>query len=565
MKTLMRGFVLLLALWLPGAYAAAQVRAWLDRDTMQLGETVALNVEATGTGAAAPDFDVLKNDFDVLDPSSSSSVNIVGGQATAKQLWGVSLQPKRTGRLAIPALAVGGTTTQPLSLTVNAAPADAGGNEELMLEVTAEPQSPYVQQQVALTVKVYVGVNLSDYELDPLQADGLVIQKLGQGRAYDAERGGRRYRVVEQRYAGLPERSGAVALPVLRFRGRAPSGNDPSALFFGRGRMVSAQSKSLTLDVKPRPPQSGSGPWLPAQSVELSGAGIDPAAGGKVGEPLTLTVTTRAQGLGFEQLPEIALPPIDGAEVYPDKPVTRTRDNGTWLFGERSRKFAIVPTRPGTLHLPAISLDWWDVARDVPASATIPSQDIEIGPGAAGAAPAVPAAPAAVDAPASPAAQADEVPAAEPAFWRLLALTSLALWVVSAVVFAGWWRTRRLARPAVPQPRPSTEAMLGSRGAFARAASGGDAAQCARALLRWAQAEGIGARNLGELSRALDAAPQRAAIDALQRASFAANGGGTVTPDVGAAFAGGFVRRAAPSASNDEGALPPLWPKSSRR
>ena len=564
MKTLLRACAFVLALWLPGAHAAAQVRAWLDRDAMQLGETVALNVEATGTGAATPDFDVLKNDFDVLDPSSSSSVNIVNGQATAKQLWGVSLQPKRTGRLTIPALNVAGTMTQPLVLNVAPAPAGAGGNEELMLEVTADPMSPYVQQQVALTVKVYVAVSLSDYELDPLQADGLVIQKLGQGRAYDAERGGQRYRVFEQRYAGLPERSGPIELPALRFRGRAPSGNDPSALFFGRGRMVSTQSRPLTLDVRPRPPQSGTGPWLPAQSVELTGVGIDPAAGGKVGEPLTLTVTARAQGLGFEQLPELTLPPIDGAEVYPDKPVTRTRDNGSWLFGERSRKFAIVPTRPGTLHLPPITLDWWDVGKDQPTTATIAAMDIEIGAGAAGVAPAVPAA-TATTAPTVAAAATDTAADAEPAHWRTLALASFALWFVTLAGFAWWWRTQASSK-RIPPPRASTtDAMLGSRGAFARAASGGDAQQCARALLRWAQAEGFAARNLGDLAQALDSPPQRAAIDALQRAIFASDGGGAAPPDVAAAFAGGFVRRVARPASNDDTALPPLWPKSSHR
>ncbi|MDC8014732.1 BatD family protein [Tahibacter soli] len=551
--------------WLPAA-RAADVRAWLDRDTVQLGETVALNIEATGTGASAPSFDALKNDFEVMDPSSSSSVNIVNGQATAKQLWGVSLQPRRVGRLTVPALAVAGATTQPLSLNVTAAPAATSGNEEIIVELSADPLTPYVQQQVSLTVKVYVAVNLSDYELEPLQAQGLVIQKLGQGRAYDAERGGRRFRVLEQRYAGLPEKSGTIELPPLKFRGRAISGNDPSAMFFGRGRMVSTQSQGVTLDVKPRPPQSGDGPWLPAQTLELSAAGIDASAGGRVGEPLTLTLTARAQGLGFEQIPELALPAIDGAEIYPDKPTTRTRDNGTWIFGERSRKFAIVPTRPGTLHIPAITLDWWDTAKDQPASAIVPAQDIVIAAGVAGAAaPAVP--PAAADTPATTSpAPADAAPVSDAGPWRTLALASFALWLASVAIAFWWWRTRAgIARVATPTRTNDSTATLGSRGAFARAASGGDARKCARALLRWAQAEGIRATHLGELAAQLDSPAQRDAIEALQRACYAADGAGAVPSQTAAAFAPGFTRRSHVAASNDDAALPPLWPKSSRR
>jgi len=47
---------------------AAQVRAWLDRNSMQLGETVTLNVEVSdNAGAAQPDFNVLQQDFKDLD------------------------------------------------------------------------------------------------------------------------------------------------------------------------------------------------------------------------------------------------------------------------------------------------------------------------------------------------------------------------------------------------------------------------------------------------------------------------------------------------------------------
>jgi hypothetical protein len=546
---------------------AAEVRAWLDRESMQLGETVALNIEASGTGAGAPDFSVLKNDFEVMDPSSSSSVNIVNGQATSKQLWGVSLQPRRTGRLTIPALAVAGATTQPLTLVVAAAPAAASGNEEILVELAADPVAPYVQQQVSLTVRIYVAVNLSDYELEPLQAPGMVIQKLGQGRAYDAERGGRRFRVLEQRYAGLPEKSGTIELPPLKFRGRAISGNDPSAMFFGRGRMVSTQSNGLTLDVKPRPAESGNGPWLPAATLELSANGIDAAAGGRVGEPLTLTVTARAQGLGFEQIPELTLPAIDGAEIYPDKPTTRTRDNGTWIFGERSRKFAIVPTRPGTLHIPAITLDWWDTTKNQAASAIVPAQDVVIEAAAAGAPAATPASPVAATPNVAAPAAADVPPVTDAGLWRVLALASLGLWLVSIVAAFAWWRSHgRRARVAAPARTENNAPLVGSRAAFVRAASGGDAHACARALLRWAQAEGLPARHLGELAAALDSDAQRAAIGALQRASYAADGAGQAPRDIEAAFASGFVRRkSAIAASNDAEALPPLWPKSSRR
>ncbi len=76
----------------------------------------------------------------------------------------------------------------------------------------------------------------------------------------------------------------------------------------------------------------------------------------RVGDPVTRTIRLQAQGLGFEQLPELNLTAPEGAEIYPDKPDTRTRDDGTWLYGERVRKFAFVPTKPGTLTIPGMSV-----------------------------------------------------------------------------------------------------------------------------------------------------------------------------------------------------------------
>ena len=103
-----------------------------------------------------------------------------------------------------------------------------------------------------------------------------------------------------------------------------------------------------------------------------------------VGDPVTRTIRLQAQGLGFEQLPELNLTAPDGAEIYPDKADTRTRDDGTWLYGERVRKFAFVPTRPGTLTIPGVSVHWWDTAHDRMETAELPAHTLTVLPAAGG-------------------------------------------------------------------------------------------------------------------------------------------------------------------------------------
>lgn len=553
---MMRRLALLLALvMLCGvalqAMAAASARAWLDRDTMQSGETVTLNVE-TDESASEPDFSALEADFDVIGRSSSSSVSIVNGRTTSTLLWAVGLRPRREGKLTIPALVVGSARTQPIPLTVGAAPAVSAATpgDDLFLEVTADPQIAYVQQQIRVTVKFFYAINLTDGAVEELALSDAVVQKLGQDRSYDAERSGRRYRVMERRYAVSAQKSGVLQLPAVHFRGRALSGNDPNALFFGRGRAVSTRTEPVAIEIRPRPANSGTGPWLPAQSLVLQLDGGASTLQGRVGEPLTLTLTTVAQGLGFEQLPDLELPAIDGAEVYPDKSLTRSRENAGWVVGERTRKFAIVPKRAGTLRVPAVSLAWWDTSADKAATAQTPEITIEVAEAAAGAPASAPAASGTTAvAPAPQGAPAES----DAAFWKIIALSSIAGWVATIVVLLASRRRspRIVAAPAVSAFSPT-------RRGFEQALAAGDATAAAQRLLAWARSEGFRVQHLGELSAQLGSAAQRDAIAQLQAVLYGGKAA-PLPPGLAVAFAGGFA--AVPrSAANDEGSvLPPLW------
>ena len=243
MKTWLKYWLFALAsLGICAGANAAQARAWLDRNSMQMGETVTLNVEVAGdNGAAKPDFSALAQDFGLLGTQSSTSMNIVNGQASSKLLWAIGLEPKHAGTLTIPALDVAGQRTQPLTLNVQAAVAGAGGKtgDDVYIEAAVEPRAPYVQQQVSLTVKLYFAVNLTDGSLDEPQVDGLVVRKLGQDANYAADVGGRRYRVLERHYALLPEKSGAVSLPPIAFRGHAMDVNRISLLLTTRRGLYS--------------------------------------------------------------------------------------------------------------------------------------------------------------------------------------------------------------------------------------------------------------------------------------------------------------------------------------
>jgi hypothetical protein len=554
---------------MPSYADAPTARAWLDRDTMHLGETVTLNVETQGDAGGQPDFSALSQDFTQLGTQSSQQVSIVNGASTAKTLWAVGLEPKRAGRITIPALSLGAAKTSPILLTVLAQPAGAQGKpgDDVFLEVSAEPLAPYVQQQVRYTVKLYYSFGLTDGNLSEPQADGVVVQRLGQDKHYLSTLGDKRYHVMERHYALTPEKSGTLDLSALMFRGNALDAADPTG-FFSRPRTIGARSDAVQLAVKPKPASwTATDPWLPAESMLLKDDTELPTEI-HVGDPVTRTVRLQAQGLGFEQLPELDLAAPDGAEIYPDKPDTRTRDDGVWLYGERVRKFAFVPTRPGTLTIPGFSLRWWDTAHDRIETAELPAHTLTVlpavgGKGTGSGAAATPAQqpdaqPATTAEPSAPSIGTIAAPSASLRVWQIIAALGFVLWLLT---LAMWWRSRRaaLAMPVVELlPAAGVSA---HRGAFLRACSLGELAGAERALVAWARSERPDVRNLGELTGLLTDSAQCDALAALQRARYAGAPSQGIGSQLERAFKGGIAWRDPARPAKNESPLPALYPE----
>jgi len=548
---------LFVCLW-PVASLAADVEATLDRANAELGETVTLNLRADGAGMVQPpDLAALSKDFAVLGTSSNTSIRIVNGNRSAQVTIGVALRPLHVGTLHIPSLAFAGGTTAALQLEV-AAPdprAQASGRKDVFLESTVEPSTVYVGQQLMYTLRLYYVSNLTSGALGDPQLPGVDVRPLGNELNYQAERGGRRYAVVERRYAVIPQRDGHMDIPPVGFQGELVDMSDPNG-FFGNAAPVSASSPAISIDVRPAPAQAAHAAWLPARELTLKLDG-GPAHGElRVGQPLNLVMNLQATGLPYEALPALSLPALDGSTVYPDKPVNGTRVEGQWLAGWRQQGFAIVPNRAGTLTIPETTLTWWNAVADRAEVARIPAQSFTVLPVAGSSVAQSPSTPQTTSSSTSPVAPAMAARDGMP--WRLIALASLGLWALSVL---GWviWRRHSVTSDAL-SVRPEKKAASSSpRAAFLLAARSEDMARQESSLLAWGRAERPGLHNLGELSDALVPGPQRAAIATLQRHRYAGKPEESPGQLLADAFRDGFAWRTE-GESAPVSPLPPLYP-----
>ncbi|WP_363798682.1 BatD family protein [Lysobacter firmicutimachus] len=555
------GLWLLLATLSAGAFA--QPRAWLDRERIHAGETVTLNIELVGSVGGRPDYGPLHADFQVTGSTSNSQVVPNQGGLSVRSLYAVSLAPKRSGRIDIPALQVAGQRTRPLQLEVVA---DAGGTPQgagadVFIESEGDDLSPYVQQAVGWVVRLYAAVPLLSGKIDQPAPDGASLMRVGDDAQYSRDLGGRRYTVVERRFLLVPERSGALTVPPAVFEGRSAPGMIDQ-MMGGSGDEQRARTRPRTLEVQALPANAPQ-PWLPLRALSLRyrTAPQELRAGGAA----SLVIEARVDGAGAAQLPELQLPPIDGVQVFPE-PV---QADESFVVGRPrvvlTRKFSLVPARAGAVRLDGVRMDWWDVGAGQARSATLPPLNWNV---LAGGAPST--APGA--APRSSAPVADGVAAdalatetgagAGPAggkLWAVAAFFFAALWLAT-LLWALHLRAHPAASPAASAAKAAQSAAPNSKLAKPSAAlrellDRGDFEQIAAALRAAATPP---AADDDELVERLADPLQREAVQALRRARWGGGDGVAARALLRDAFARG-PRWQAPETEPDS-PLAPLYP-----
>lgn len=575
----------------PSAGSGVAVHAFLDRSHVSLGDTVTLNIQSSGP-PGAPDLTPLEQDFQVLGTSNSSSVQIGNGNTVRTTQLGIALKPLHAGTITIPALDVGGAKTQPLTLQVGTAPSGGSGQtgDPVFMETSTLSSSPYVGEQTVYTVRLFYLPDVREHDLSYPSADGASLIKLDRDHRYTVDRNGYAYNVIEYSWALIPQRAGTITVHGPTFQGqRLAVGNpgvwlnSPNALLNGQvpgfGAPVSATAPVTRIDARAAPARAGK-PWLPARDVQLKLTGIPANGEVTAGIPLTVTLSISATGQPADALPEPELPAIAGARVYPDQTRDSTDDSGQWLQGTRTRNFAIVPQREGKLSLPAITLNWWDVAQNRAEQASVPARTLLVsGAVAVGASTAAPSSSAASSAaapaaPAAPTTTAIPLTANTQPYWRVIALASLVLWLLVIAAAAMWWLMRRKAQRVANHATPVDTARAAAMGTddppkpqralqaeALEAARSGDAAACEHALLAWARASRPDMATVAALCNALSDPAQRDALDALQRARWQGGDAAAACSAVASAFAHGFLWRAdekSPRAKPPD--LPPLYP-----
>ncbi|KRG70058.1 hypothetical protein ABB29_07435 [Pseudoxanthomonas dokdonensis] len=544
--------------------ARAETSASLDRSSVALGESVTLTVQ-TDQLRGSPDLTPLLDDFALQDQSTRRSVQNINGNFRNSTTYEIVLAPKRSGELVVPALTLGNQRTAPLRLKVGegrpviSADSAAQRGDSTFVEVEVDDPTPYVQQSVGVTLRLYYAVPLASGQLELDSPDGALLQKIGDDVQSSRNLAGRHYNVVERRFLLVPDHSGKLVLPAARFNGRG-AGGWMDDFFGGNSRDIRAAGSAQTLQVKPLPANAPQ-PWLPLTDLKLRY--LDAPQSLRAGQAAKVTIEAVASGATQSQLPELSLPAPPGAQVFAEPPQFNERFIDGRPQVSMTRSFSIVPNQPGRLDIAGLRIGWWRVGDDSPQQAVLPDLTLKVLPGSGGFATPAPAATTAdVGSNAASAATSDDrIQLRQPVsrVWIWLSAGFAILWLLTLL-----WALLRRPAPVLAHGGKSSAATARvptarPRHALAdlkRVLDTGDLDEVAEVLKGMASPP---LRELDALSARLSSPDQRAAIETLRRARWADGDAVSARHALRQAFRDGPQWRVVDN--EDPSPLPPLYPQ----
>lgn len=362
------------------AFSLEKVTASIDKNPAIKGESIVLEVIADDSvNANAFDSSALLNDFVVGRTSTNSQTQIINGRTSKQTKWVTVLLPKRTGKIVIPSFTIEGKSSAPIALVVTEASEQQKKQRDIYLEAEISNTEIFVQQHATLTVKLFIGVSLEGGSLSEPTMDDAIISQLGEDSQVEQIINGRRFQVIERKFAVSPQKSGEFSLDMPIFSGQvAEQSQRRSGLFnFRQSKPVSVISDPIQITVKPRPADYR-GHWLPSELFSLHEEWQPNADEFIAGEPITRTITMTAVGITKEQLPKLDMPATQGLKVYPEQPALHSGVNSKRLVSQAVTNFAIVPSSAGEFVLPEIRIPWFNTVTKRQEYATLPARKITV-------------------------------------------------------------------------------------------------------------------------------------------------------------------------------------------
>jgi len=357
--------------------ADISVQMTADETSVQIGESISIDVTVTGTRSADNPQILNTKDFDIISSGTSSQFQIINGNMSSSKVFQYSLLPRKKGRFTIGPAIVNVDGKRYQSSTIDIEISEGGSYSGTIASETTEKNShisveisnaaPYLNQQIIYTIRFQTRVPVQNANLTPPDFDGFWVEKMGDAKTHEKVVNGQLWNITEIKWALFPSKTGEIKIPSASLTADVVVKNDFNERsffntpFFDQLATTKRQvfnTEQLTINVKPLPEEN-----KPAGFSNLVGTfNVNVGLSSnevKVGDSTTLTVTIKGNG-NIRDIPFPHLPQSQEYKLYEDEPTVKINTNANGLEGSKTFTTAIVPLKKGTITIPAISISSFD-------------------------------------------------------------------------------------------------------------------------------------------------------------------------------------------------------------
>lgn len=344
-------------------FAALEMQ--VDRQSIASDEMLTLIIVSKDHMSISPDLSPLKKDFDIAGTNQSSQFNFINGVARMEAQWQVSLMPKHSGDILIPALQVGNEKTQPQLVHVvdvkKSVSQPVSQNRDIYIEASVIPKETYIQEQFVYTLKLFFSRVIEGPYLEGPELDDAKITLNGQDIIYSIVKNGKYYKVLERSYLITPKNTGQFQIQPPIFKGYLENTGRVDLYGFATHALkpIKIVGPILQINVKPKP-ANFVGRWLPAKKLTLSESWEPNPLVFREGEPITRIIEVKAEGATGDQIPNLVIDASTNLNNYPQQPQRETDASGDTQVGKLIQKIVFIPTKAGKVSFPAIKVQWWN-------------------------------------------------------------------------------------------------------------------------------------------------------------------------------------------------------------
>ena len=551
-------FIILFCFFTSQSYAVA-FEASVDRTSIGEGESLMLTLRYNSNVLSGnPELSPLEQQFNIINQQRKNSFQYINGKSESWTVWSITLSPKRKGNLVLPSIEFKGERTKPIQINVSKLdPSLQNQQKDVFFHTETDIKTSYVQGQIVYSEKLYFSKPLDNSQLNEVEVEDAVVQPLGETKQYRTQLNGRSFDVYERRFVIFAQTSGELIIPGPRYTGEISNGR------WRAGRPIAISHPPTHIQVLPQPvsyPQSAT--WLPAKNLTLDHKWLGNIKNLKQGEPITLSLTLKAQGLSAAQLPKLILDDSAKLKYYPEQAQTQDINNDSGITGITTQNIAIVVTQDGEARLPEIRIPWFDIQAGRIEYAVMPAQTLNV----IGQAPL-----------SSNTSNQDNMSDVNDQdknteqtliggvinkdsrehnsaqFWPVLSLIFMLLWLITSYLL---WRKYQTP---TEENNKDTSAQLasGQLKAIKKACRDNDPKAARQAILAWAQTQGLNSMaGLEQVSRLSDGPELKQALQELDYTLY--------SPNENSAWQGEYlwqlIRAIKPESNKSVGVLQPLYP-----